>query len=71
MPLLHEAEIVALLREGKPEEIESHRHTEAATAVVGYVDQMLKGMGWRRASELHTYPLDSPISTRKFTQPLC
>ena len=61
MPLLHESEIVALLKEGKHEEIESYRYTEPATAVFGHVDQMLKGMGWRRASELHTFPLDSPV----------
>ena len=31
------------------------------TAVIDYVDAMLKGMGWRRASELRTFPLDEPM----------
>jgi hypothetical protein len=61
MPRLHEAEIVALLREGKHDEIESHRHPEPVTAVVDYVDRMLKGMGWRRGSEMHTFPLEGPM----------
>jgi hypothetical protein len=61
MPHLHEAEIVALIREGKPDEIESHRYPEPMTVVVNYVDQMLKGMGWCRVSELHTFPLDNPM----------
>jgi len=61
LPLLHEAEISGLLREGKRDEIEQHRHPEAISAIVDYVDLMLKGMGWRRASEVHTFPLDEPM----------
>lgn len=61
VPLLHEAELAHLLREGKHDEIESHRYPEPSSAVVAYVDAGLKGMDWRRVSELHTWPIDQPM----------
>src|SRR5579863_8483994 len=43
VPLLHEAELAHLLREGKHDEIESHRYPEPSSAVLAYVDAGLKG----------------------------
>ncbi len=57
---LHEAEMAAMLRRGEQPEIRTI--DIPVSALASYVDRQLKQMGWKRTSDLHSWPATQPTT---------